>query len=245
MKISAVILAAGKGTRMGTTDRPKVMFEANGKPLVEYLVNSIKAAKVEDVTLVVGYMQEMVRDYFKNSVKYVEQKEQLGTGHAVLMAKEPLQRESEAVITCYGDMPLFKTETIRKLIETFESEKPTVAMLTVDFKDPEFWAFGRIVRDENGEVAGIVEQKDCTPEQRKIKECNPSFFIFNSDFLWDNLENIKTNNSQGEYYLTDMIKLAKDMNKKIVATKVAKEYEVLGVNTPEQLKEVEEILQNQ
>ena len=244
MKIAAVILAAGKGTRMGATDKPKVMFEANGKPMVEYLVNAVKDASVDDITLVVGYMKETVTDYFKDRVKYVEQIEQLGTGHAVLMAEDSLKDTSNAIITCYGDMPLFKSETIKSLIETYEREKPAIAMLTVKFEDPEFWAFGRIIRDEKGEVAGIVEQKDATTDQLKIKESNPSFIIFNSKFLWDNLKNLNTENAQGEYYLTDMIKVAKDKGQKIVAVPVSEENEVLGVNTPEQLKEVEEILRS-
>ena len=115
--IIAVILAAGKGTRMGSADRPKVMFRALGKPIVEFLINSVKAAGVADIVLVVGYMQEQVRDYFKDQVQYVEQFEQKGTGHAVMMAKDLLKGKSRAVIVSYGDMPLYKTETIKKLME--------------------------------------------------------------------------------------------------------------------------------
>lgn len=242
MKISAVILAAGKGTRMGESDRPKVMFEANGKPLVEYLINSIKTACVEDITLVVGYMQEMVRNYFGDSVKYVEQKEQLGTGHAVLMAKESLQGKSDAVIVSYGDMPCYKTETIKKLIKLFEEEKPTIAMVTVDLKKPSFWGYSRVIRDENGNIVATVEDKDCTEEQAKIRECNPSFYMFDAEFLWENLEKIGTNNVQGEYYLPDLISMAAKSGGKVINIKTDTEQEVLGVNTTEQLKEVERIL---
>jgi UDP-N-acetylglucosamine diphosphorylase/glucosamine-1-phosphate N-acetyltransferase len=244
MKISVVILAAGKGTRMGATDRPKVMFEANGKPLVEYLIKSIKTAGVEDVTLVVGYMQEMVQNYFKDTVKYVEQREQFGTGHAVLMAKGLLQGKSDAVIVSYGDMPCYKTETIKKLIKLFEEEKPTIAMVTVDLREPSFWGYSRVIRDKNGNILATVEDKDCNEEQAKIHECNPSFYMFNADFLWENLEKIGTNNVQGEYYLPDLISIAAKSGGKVVNIKTDTEQEVLGVNTPEQLREVEKILES-
>ena len=244
--IIAVILAAGKGTRMGDTDRPKVMFEANSKPIVEYLVQSIQSAGVSDIVLVVGYLQEQVRNYFKDRVQYVEQREQKGTGHAVMMAKDLLKGKSKAVLVSYGDMPLYKTETIKKLIKKFNppagGEKPTIAMVTVDLADPDFWAYSRVLRDGSGEIVATVEQKDATEEQRKIKECNPSFYMFDADWLWDNLGRIGTNNVQKEYYLPDLISIAVSQGKKIVSIKAENEDEVLGVNTPEQLQKVEEIL---
>lgn len=242
MKIAAVILAAGQGTRMGEAEIPKVMFKVDGKPIVEHMIEDIENSGVDDITLVVGYKQEIVKDYFKGRVKYAEQVEQLGTGHAVMMAQDLLENKSDAVLTCYGDHATYKEETIKKLIETFKKEKPAIAMLTVEFEDPMKWAFGRIVRDEKGNVSEIVEQKDCDEEQLKIRESNPSFFIFDSKFLWDNLKNLNTENAQGEYYLTDMVKVAKDQGKRIISSPVSEESEVLGINTQEHLKEVEEIL---
>jgi len=245
MKTSVVILGAGKGTRMNegkASAMPKVMFKANGKPLLEHMINTFSDIELEKTVVVVGYKKEMVMDYFGDKVEYAEQKEQLGTGHAAMMAKDNLKDKTDAVIVCYGDMPLYKPETVKTLVETFEKEKPTLAMLTVDFEDPEFWAYGRVIRDKEGNVIANVEQKDCTPEQLKIKESNPSFYIFNSDWLWKNFDKLSTDNAQSEYYLTDMIKVANDQGKKIVAVKVSEENEVFGVNNPEQLKEVEEIL---
>lgn len=245
MNIAAVILAAGKGTRMGSvegSEKPKVMHLANGKPMVEYSIKAIKESGVHRVVLVIGYKREQVEEYFGQSVEYALQEEQLGTGHAVMMAKPNLEGQSDAVLTCYGDMPLFKAETIRRLIDKFEEEKPAIAMLTVDFEDPEFWAFGRIIRNEEGYVVANVEQKDCAPEQLKIKESNPGFYIFDAEFLWANIEKLKAENAQAEYYLPDLIKMANDQGKKIVAVKVSSEDEVLGVNTPEQLAKAEEIL---
>ena len=243
MKIAAVILAAGKGTRMGEAEIPKVMFKVNEKPIVEHMIEDIENSGVNDITLVVGYKQEVVKDHFKDRVSYALQTEQLGTGHAVLMAQELLENKSDAVLVCYGDHATYKEETIKKLIEIFEKEKPAIAMLTVEFEDPMKWQFGRIIRDNKGKICENVEQKDANEEQLKIKESNPSFYIFDSKFLWDNLKNLNTENAQGEYYLTDMIKVANDQGKQIISSPVSEENEVLGINTKEQLKEVEEILQ--
>lgn len=242
--IIAVILAAGKGTRMGVADRPKVMYRALGKPIVEHLIQSVKDAGVSDVVLVVGFMQEQVRDYFKDRVEYAEQFEQKGTGHAVMMAKNLLQGKSHAVIVSYGDMPLYKAETIKKLIKKFNQEKPTIAMVTVDLADPDFWAYSRVIRNDAGEIVATIEQKDATEEQRKINECNPSFYMFDADWLWDNLGKIGTNNTQKEYYLPDLLSIATNQGKKIVSIKTENEDEVLGVNTPEQLIKVAGILKS-
>lgn len=256
MKIAAVILAAGKGTRMTPRHQdsagqvsgqaspiPKVMFEINGKPIIDYTVNYVKKSGINNIVLVVGYKKELIEEYFKENVGYAEQKEQLGTGHAVMMAKSLLEGQSEAVFIGYGDMPLFKTDTIKKLIDKYEEEKPTIALLSVNFDDPVPWAFGRIIRNENGEVVANIEQKDCTEEQLKVKECNTGLYIFNSEWLWDNIENIKNENAQKEYYLTDLLKMAKEQGKKVIALPVANESEALGINTQEQLKEAEALLE--
>ena len=257
MKIAAVILAAGKGTRMAPrhqdfagqgnekgSDIPKVMFEMAGEPVIDYTVNYVKSSGINNVVLVVGYKKELIEEYFNESVKYAEQKQQLGTGHAVMMAKEILQGKSEAVFVGYGDMPLFKTETIRKLIDEYEKEKPTIALLSVNFDDPIPWAFGRIIRDENREVVANIEQKDCSEEQLKVKECNTGLYIFDSEWLWNNIDSIKNENVQKEYYLTDLLKMAKEQGKKVIALPVANESEALGINTQEQLREAEAILES-
>lgn len=245
MKIAAVILAAGKGTRMGSAEGseiPKVMYKANGKPLIEYSVENMRAAGADQIVLVVGYKKEIIQDYFGDRVEYALQEQQLGTGHAAMMAKGNLEGKVDAVIVCYGDMPLYKPETIKALISKYQAEQPTIAMLTVDFKDPNFWAFGRIIRDNEGYVSAIVEQKDCTEDQKAIAESNPGFYIFDAEWLWENFDKLSTDNAQNEYYLTDMIKIASDQGKKIIAFKVSGEEEVLGVNTPEQLSQAEEII---
>ena len=245
MKYAAVILAAGKGTRMNegqASPIPKVMFELDGKPIIDWSAKLIQDAGINRVVLVVGYKKELIENYFKDSVEYAVQTEQLGTGHAVAQAKLLLGGQSDGVIVFYGDNPLYKPETIRKLIAEFEQEKPTIAMLTVISEDPA--GYGRIIRDKNNDVRGIVEHKDCDAQQLKIKEWNPGFYIFDAAWLWQNIENLQTDNAQKEYYLTDLIEMAKEQSKRIIATPVSEENEALGINTPEQLAEAEQVLKN-
>lgn len=244
-KYAAIVLAAGKGTRMNegiASPIPKVMFEIAGKPIIHYTVENIKKSGVEDIALVVGYKKELIEEYLKDEVEYVVQEKQLGTGHAVMMAKELLAGKSEAVIVCYGDMPLVKPETIKKLISTFESDNPAIAMISAISEDP--FGYGRIVRDLSGEVSGIKEHKDCSKDELKIKEWNPGFYIFNSEWLWSNINKLESDNAQNEYYLTDLIKIAKEQGEKIIAVPVSEESEALGINSQDQLKEAETILES-
>lgn len=247
-KIVAVILAAGKGTRMGGgegSEIPKVMYELCGKPLLWHSLKNVKSAGIDDVIVVDGYKKEIIENYFGESVQYALQEEQLGTGHAAMMALPKIGEDVEAILLCYGDMPLYRKETIEKLINRFFTEKPTVAMLSVHFDNPNLWSYGRIKRDGTENVVGIVEQKDCTEEERTITECNPGFYIFDAPWFKQNIEELKSENAQHEYYLTDMIQTAKEQGKKIIATAVGAETEALGVNTPEQLKIAEEVLNHE
>ena len=243
-KYAAVILAAGKGTRMneGTASPiPKVMYELSGKPIISYAVKSVQDAGIEKIVLVVGYKKETVQDYMGSKVEDAIQQEQLGTGHAVKMAKELLEDKVDAVIVFGGDCPLFKPETIKKLIDIYEERQPTIAMLSVISDDPT--GYGRILReDESGHVTGIVEQKDCTPDQALIKEWNPAFYIFNSKWLWENIDRLSTENAQNEYYLTDLISMAVSQGKRLYAMPVSEESEAFGINTPAQQKAAEGIL---
>ncbi|MEK7096408.1 MAG: NTP transferase domain-containing protein [Patescibacteria group bacterium] len=248
-KIAAVILAAGKGTRMNEGNAspiPKVMFEINKIPMIRYSVDNVKKAGISNIVVVVGYKKELIENYLDSEVEYAIQEEQKGTGHAAMAAEEILQSKTESLLICYGDMPLFKPETIRNLIDVYENPpaggKPTIAMLSVKLKDPVSWAYGRIIRNSAGEVESIVEQKDCTEEQLKIKESNPGFYIFDAGWFWNNCHKLTSKNIQGEYYLTDMIGIAKEQGKKIVAIPVSDESEALGINNPEQLKIAEELL---
>lgn len=242
--ITAVVLAAGKGTRMGSSEGseiPKVMFEVHGKPLIRYSVDNLEQAGLDKIVLVVGYKKELIEEYFGDEVEYAVQEQQLGTGHAVISAKDKI-RNSEAVLICCGDMPLFSPETIKALLTTYDKEIPVIALLSVKSDNQTFNGFGRIVRSDDGYVDRIVELRDCTDDERMIDEFNVGFYIFNTEWLLEALDKIKTGNAQGEYYLTDVIGIAKEDGKKIVAINIENETEALGVNTPEQLKEVENVL---
>jgi len=246
-KYAAVILAAGKGTRMNeglASPIPKIMFELNGKLIIDWSVKLIRDAGIDKVVLIVGYKKEMIEEHFGDKVEYAEQTQQLGTGHAVMMVENILKDKVENIIIFYGDNCLYKSESVKRLIDLYEKEKPTIAILTVKFDDPVFWAFGRILRDEKGEVIGIREQKDCSEDELEIKESNPGFYIVDAAWLWENLKKINNQNAQGEYYLTDIIELAKAQNKRIIATPVSEEAEALGINNPDQLKEAEKVLQS-
>jgi len=241
-KYAAIILAAGKGTRMNegrASEIPKVMYQLEDKPIIWYAVKSVEEAGINKIVLVVGYKKEMVQDFIGDKVEYAEQKEQLGTGHAVMVTQDVLEGRAENIIVFYGDCPLYRPETIKKLITKYEAKKPTIAMLSVISDDPT--GYGRLIR-HGEDVVGIIEHKDCTPEQLQIKEWNPGFYIFEAQWLWDNIDKLQTNNVQKEYYLTDLIAMAVKQNRKIIAVPVGEENEAIGINTPEQHKEAEEVL---
>jgi bifunctional UDP-N-acetylglucosamine pyrophosphorylase/glucosamine-1-phosphate N-acetyltransferase len=177
MNIASVILAAGFGTRMKSAV-PKVMHPVLGRPLIDWAVDAASAATGSTPAVVVGYAREQVMDFLGERAGYVVQEEQLGTGHAVRQAASALQGKTDAVLVTYGDMPLLQGETLQALVRLFEGasreRQAAVAMLTITRDDPQ--GFGRIIRDASGEVVAIVEEADCTPEQRRITELNPGVY---------------------------------------------------------------------
>lgn len=242
-KLKAVVLAAGKGTRLRTEgcDLPKVMRQALGKPLLYYVLDALSFIEKEDVIIVVGYQKEKVMEYF-GGYEFAEQKEQLGTGHAVMSAADALQGYDGAVLVCCGDMPIIKKETYMALAETHFSEGNDCTMLTGT--SDEALPYGRVVRDENGGFLKIIEEKDCTPEEKKIEELNSGVYIFNSKKLLPALSKLKNNNSQGEYYLTDVPYVLQAQGDRIGICKRNLGSEIIGVNTPEQLAQVEQLLKD-
>jgi len=241
--IKAVVLAAGKGTRLQTegVDLPKVMREALGKPLLHYVLEGLGFINKEDITIVVGYKKEKVTDYF-SGYGFAVQAEQLGTGHAVMSAKEALDGYDGAVLVCCGDMPLITRETYEALVKTHFEEGNVCTMLTGT--SAEKLPYGRVLRDENGAFLRIVEEKDCTPEQKKIDELNSGVYVFDAKKLLPALSHLKNNNSQGEYYLTDVPYVLQAQGDKIGICKRNLGYEIIGVNTVEQLNQVENLLKN-
>lgn len=236
-KAAAVILAAGKGTRM-KSDLPKVMSLIGGRPLIHYVLDATLAAGIEDVIVVYGYKGEMVTASLKDRpVRMVEQAEQLGTGHAVRMTASLLAEGDGPVLVLAGDIPLVRAATMKRLIEHHRATAATVTVLTTDMPDPA--GYGRIVRDEAGRVTAIVEDRDATPAQKAVREINSSIYAFDRGFLLPALDRIRAENAQKEYYLTDTVHLAVQEGRRVEGLKVDDPREVSGVNTVEQLKELE------
>lgn len=243
MNLVNVILAAGFGTRM-KSDIPKVMHPILGRPMVEWTVRSATEASGRPPVLVVGHGRELVEAHLGDSARYVVQQELLGTGHAVMQVAPLLQGEADAVLVSYADMPLLSAKTLRRLAATFEAgvaagKNPAMAMLTVMRDDPQ--AFGRVVRNDAGEIVAIVEEAFCTPEQLQIKELNPGVYCFDAEWLWENLPKIPFN-EKGEYFLTDLVEIAVAQGRAILSQDAPFE-EGNGINTRVHLANVTQVLQ--
>lgn len=240
-KLKAVILAAGKGTRM-KSEIPKVIHKALGKPMVNYSIDAAKLAGANDICLVVGHKAEMVKDIVGDWVTYVMQTEQLGTGHAVKCALHFIGEEGNTLVLC-GDTPLITGKTLKELVEKHNAMANTITVLSTVVDDST--GYGRIIRDDNGDFVKIVEQKDASEEELKVKEINSGMYLFNSKALSKSLSMLNNNNAQGEYYLTDTLEIVKTNGMgKVNAYVISDADEIKGVNSPEQLAEAEEILRN-
>ena len=239
--LKAIVLAAGKGTRMRTDgcDLPKVMRLANGKPLLHYVLAATDFIAPEDTVLVVGYKKETVIEAFPGYC-IAHQDQQLGTGHAVQCAFDTLQDFDGDVLICCGDMPLVKKETFATLVETHRASGDACTMLTGT--TDRYLPYGRILRDENGKFLHIVEEKDCTPEQKDIKELNVGVYVFDAKSLRSALKQLKNNNNSGEYYLTDVPGHLREAGKAPGVCMLPLGNQIIGVNTPDQLAEVEAAL---
>lgn len=239
--MKAIILAAGKGKRLlsETMNMPKVLRLAAGKPLIGHVLDNISFIDEKDIVIVAGYKREMVYEQLGDKYTYAVQEEQKGTGHAVMMAKDALEGYTGDVVVLYGDMPLFKKETYKNLIQTHQESGADCTVLTATTDDK--LAYGRIIR-ENGNIIDIIEDKDCTPEQKEIKELNVGVYVFKSNVLFENLNKLKNNNAQGEYYLTDVPKILIGEGKTIATYTTYDKHEILGVNTPEDLELCEKLI---
>ena len=240
--IKAVVLAAGKGTRLRTegVDLPKVLRQAAGRALLDYVLEALDFLDQKDVVLVAGYQRDKVLAAYPGYPSAV-QEPQLGTGHAVQCAKEALAGFDGSVLICYGDMPLMRRETYLSLIETHRREGNDCTLLSA-VSDEEL-PYGRIVRNESGAFARIVEDRDCTPEEKAIRELNVGVYVFEAKALWEALEQLRPNNAQGEFYLTDAPAYILARGGKVGACPTCTAEEMLGVNTVEQLHQVEEIVE--
>ncbi len=234
----AVVLAAGKGTRM-KSDLPKVLFPVRGRPMIEFVLDALRAAGVDQIVTVVGYRSDLVRDTLRDhgDVEFVEQTEQLGTGHAVKMCRPQLAAHTGPVLVVTGDSPLTQADSVRALFAEFERGRPACVLGTLHKPNPA--GLGRIVRSADGAFAAIVEEKDATPSQRAITEVNMSTYVFDAPLLVEALDALRNTNQQKEYYLTDCPGILKSRGEQVRALPVLKPCEALSINTIDDLAVVE------
>ncbi|NLK49615.1 MAG: bifunctional N-acetylglucosamine-1-phosphate uridyltransferase/glucosamine-1-phosphate acetyltransferase [Candidatus Cloacimonetes bacterium] len=237
--LSAIILAAGKGTRMKSS-MAKVMFPIAGKPMIERVVNTALAVDCHKIAVVVGHQKESVIQLLEadERIEFVEQAEQLGTGHAVMCAADAFQGDDGDVLILCGDVPLLSRETLSHLVKTHRESGASCTLLTGFLDDP--GRYGRILRDEGGMVSGIVEFKDATDAQKAIKEWNTGIYCFKTQDMFAALDNISNQNEQGEYYLTDTLAILRNQGKSIASIVLERLIEVSGINSQEQLAALED-----
>ena len=242
MEVRAIIPAAGKGTRLSgkAGDMPKVMYRCAGRPLLETVLESVNFIDPKDVYIVVGYKKELITGYFGDRYNYAEQKEQLGTGHAVMTCREQFEGYDGAVVVTFGDMPLFRREDIYAMCEKHIETGAQCTLMTAENPELKMWA--RITRNGDGSFAAIVEGKDCTPEQAKIKELCAGVLVFDSKALFETLPGIGKNNVQNEYYLTEVPELMVKAGMKVETFRIKDGNDLHGVNTPEDMDVCEKLL---
>ena len=239
-KFCVVILAAGKGTRMKSSLQ-KVLHNLFGKSMISHIVEVVRQMKPEKVLVVVGHQKEQVkRELAGNSVGFVTQAVPLGTGHAVRQTEKSLKGYSGDVLILCGDTPLLRAETLRKLLKYHQKKQSAGTILTAFLKDP--FGYGRIKRNGTGEVDAIVEEGDATPEERRIKEINSGVYLFSAPKLFQSLSRVKPDNVKGEYYLTDVIHILRSRGEIISACPIDQPEEILGVNTPGDLKMAQRVM---
>jgi UDP-N-acetylglucosamine diphosphorylase/glucosamine-1-phosphate N-acetyltransferase len=220
------------------SDLPKVFHPILGEPMLSYVLKTVAKLKPQKTIVVVGHQRELITDYYKDwPIEFVVQAEQLGTGHAVMQAEEKLRGISGNVLVLAGDVPMIGEQTLKSLVEFHEENQAAATDLTAELDDA--GSYGRIVRDGRGQVLRIVEKKDATPEELKIKEFNTGTFCFNKAALFVALKEVKAENVQKEYYLTDTLEILRRQGRPIAAYKTDNYQETLGINTVDELLQME------
>ena len=242
-EIAVVILAAGMGTRM-KSNKAKVLHEVCGTPMINYVAETAREIAGNNVVLVVGNQADKVRRTVSKlgTFSFADQKEQLGTGHAVQCALPHIPDHCREVVILCGDVPLIKADTVSALIKSHAAEKRDISVLAVELADPT--GYGRILLDDDGRVQGIVEESDTTGQQKRIRLINTGIFCVKKDFLLQAVPRIKSDNAQGEIYFTDIVQIAYKDKKHIGVTVGGQHLEVIGINTIEELKKVERAMKN-
>ena len=240
--IRAIIPAAGKGTRLQAIsgDLPKAMFQVDGKPMLEIVLENISFVKPEDVYIVVGYGKDKIIENFGDRYHYVEQKQQLGTGHAVMECFNAFEGYEGSVLITFGDMPLFRREEMLKMCQQHQQNGADCTLMTAENPALTMWA--RVTRDAEGKFQAIVEGKDCTPQQAQIKELFSGVIVFNSKSLFSVLPQVGCANVQKEYYLTEVPELMAKQGMKVETFFIKDGNDLHGINTPEDLQMCEKIL---
>jgi len=236
---TAVILAAGEGTRM-KSETPKVLHKVCGQPMLTYVIEAAKGAGAEKIVIIVGKGAQRIKEaYAQDDIEFVMQEEQKGTGHALMQAENAVKSSPHIVVLC-GDMPLVSAESIRGMVSLHLERKAAATVMTAKVADPT--GYGRIIRKGNN-VIDIREHKDATPEERQINEINAGFYCFDTSLVFSALGKVKNNNCQGEYYLTDVVKILNQEGKEVTAFELENPLELHGINDRRQLAQVQKIMQ--
>ncbi|WP_408955113.1 bifunctional UDP-N-acetylglucosamine diphosphorylase/glucosamine-1-phosphate N-acetyltransferase GlmU [Natroniella sp. ANB-PHB2] len=238
-QLVTITLAAGKGTRM-KSNLPKVLHQVAGKSMVQHVVDTASDLEPVNNIAIVGYKSELVKEETEGEIEFVKQEEQLGTGHAVMQAQDKLASFSGTVLVLYGDTPLLTVETLEELLAKRQSSNSAMTVLTTKVVDPT--GYGRIVRDDNGQIARIVEEKDTSSQEAKIDEINTGICAFDSQLLVENLTELEADNAQGEYYLTDLVGILVEKGERVSALLTANHQETIGVNSRRHLAKAEKTL---
>lgn len=243
--LGIAILAAGKGKRMNSIDKPKVLVQLNSKSLLGYVIDTALGLNPFKIYVIVGFKKELVIDFIRSNysdprIEIVEQKEQLGTGHAILQLEPVIDFQIKNLLILSGDVPLISTTTLKTFTEFHFDGNYDLSLISTKLENP--FGYGRIVRNEFGALLSIVEQKDLKPEQEDIKEINTGIYIVRTDLLFNYLRMIDNNNAQQEYYLTDIVKFFVSDQKNVGAFVVNDYTEVLGVNNLDELQYLESLL---
>src|SRR3989338_1086865 len=246
-KVKIIILAAGKGERMNS-DEPKALAALKGKPFLKHTLHPFASLNLSTKPIiVVGHKKERIKEVLGNDHEYAEQTLQLGTGHAVKSAQNRINSEDKIILVLSADQPMTSKETIEQIISKHKERKPSMTIGTIIVPDFSDWRegmnhFGRIIRGADGLVKKIIEFRDATEEEKQIKELNAAIYAFDAGWLWDNIDKLKNENTKKEFYLTDLIKIACDQGKKIIAVPVSNIIEGLQPNTKAELEILEKLI---